>query len=559
MLEAKAKYPILTPQNSILRVSIKDIPIETLVDTPEFTLRVYRVGTEYLYVSLAPYTKQGDILLFNLDPTVFVQGEGRYAYELYYQSVLLATQQFVFALEPVNTATENAAPYAAPPVTATKAVALHNADPLAHKALFDAYKEYVRSLPVFNGDYNALINKPELFSGSYLDLTDKPALFSGSYLDLTDKPALFDGNYNSLTNKPALFDGTYASLTGKPTLFSGAYADLTGKPVLFDGNYNSLTNKPTIPSQYTDAQARSVVVAALVHAHHTNITATYDAGNSRILLAGNAGGGGSTKTRQFVATTATLTPAATDEECGTNAQAAALTIAAPAGTAWVDGDTIVFRFKDDGTARNMAWDAAYVYFGGASFPATTAAGKWMYFTAIYNAVAAKWHVMAAQVEPGGWSTTWDGVATTDSAGWGGYTLRAVVPAASLAAGSKVRMTLAAGTSGCVVAKAYVGLRAASGDDYDFESTPTRMTFGGAAGVSIPGNGTVICDDVALTIPSGRALVLAVYFTSGSIKVFANSAWTEYDKSGDDAATVNASGYSSPVSNPYMVKKIEVFS
>jgi len=72
---------------------------------------------------------------------------------------------------------------------------------------------------------------------------------SGSYVDLTNKPELFSGSYADLTNKPMLFDGTYAALTGKPVLAN----------VATSGSYADLLNKPTIPTQYTDANARAAI------------------------------------------------------------------------------------------------------------------------------------------------------------------------------------------------------------------------------------------------------------------------------------------------------------
>lgn len=51
-----------------------------------------------------------------------------------------------------------------------------------------AIQTAVDAVPVFSGDYNDLINKPQIFSGSYLDLVDRPVLFSGDYNDLTNKP-----------------------------------------------------------------------------------------------------------------------------------------------------------------------------------------------------------------------------------------------------------------------------------------------------------------------------------------------------------------------------------
>ena len=145
--------------------------------------------------------------------------------------------------------------------------------------------------------YTSLSNKPTLFSGSYADLTNKPTLFSGSYADLTNKPTIpsltgyatesyvttavsnlvdaapstldtlnelaaalgDDANY-AATITTAL--GTKANTSSLATVAtSGSYTDLTSKPTLFDGAYSSLSGKPTIPTQYTDALARSALSA----------------------------------------------------------------------------------------------------------------------------------------------------------------------------------------------------------------------------------------------------------------------------------------------------------
>lgn len=74
---------------------------------------------------------------------------------------------------------------------------------------------------------------------------------SGSYADLSNKPTLFSGSYVDLTNKPTLFDGTYASLTGKPSFAT----------VSTTGSYTDLLNKPSIPTQYTDTNARAAISA----------------------------------------------------------------------------------------------------------------------------------------------------------------------------------------------------------------------------------------------------------------------------------------------------------
>lgn len=70
--------------------------------------------------------------------------------------------------------------------------------------------------------------------------------------------------------------------------------------------------------------------------------------------------------------------------------------AAPSGSP-LDGDSIVIRIKDNGTARTLGWNAIYRAFGDA-LPTTTVAGKTMYVGINYNATDARWDVIAVNRE-----------------------------------------------------------------------------------------------------------------------------------------------------------------
>lgn len=156
------------------------------------------------------------------------------------------------------------------------------------------------------------------------------------------------GSYTDLLNKPSLFSGAYTDLSGKPALFSGAYSDLSGKPVLFSGSYTDLTNKPTIPS-------RAPAVRGIVSA-------------------------------------ATVTPTFDDDQIEITAQAAALTLANPTGTA-IPALGMVVRIKDSGVARAIAYGNQYRAVG-VTLPVTTVAGKTLYLGMIYNAADTTWDVTA---------------------------------------------------------------------------------------------------------------------------------------------------------------------
>lgn len=70
------------------------------------------------------------------------------------------------------------------------------------------------------------------------------------------------------------------------------------------------------------------------------------------------------------------------------ALAANATFAAPTGTP-TDGQTLLIRIKDNGTARTLAWNAAYRA-GDIALPTTTVLSKTMYCQFIYNSADSKW-------------------------------------------------------------------------------------------------------------------------------------------------------------------------
>lgn len=173
-----------------------------------------------------------------------------------------------------------------------------------------------------SGSYADLTNKPTLFSGAYADLTGKPALttvaVTGSYNDLTDKPTIptaytdtqaraaisitagsSGATYNSTTGvldlsaltggggggsgtvtSVALSSSGTITVSGSPITSSGSIsvdvnqanlslgsiggtlstAKITGlATVATSGSYSDLTNKPTIPTAYSDTQARAAI------------------------------------------------------------------------------------------------------------------------------------------------------------------------------------------------------------------------------------------------------------------------------------------------------------
>jgi len=100
------------------------------------------------------------------------------------------------------------------------------------------------------------------------------------------------------------------------------------------------------------------------------------------------------------ASASTLTPSiATADIYAYTALAANLTINIPIGTP-VDGDKLIFRLLDNGTARTLTWDTASTGYTviGTTLPTTTTASKMVYVGCIYNAANTRWDVIAVTTQ-----------------------------------------------------------------------------------------------------------------------------------------------------------------
>lgn len=99
---------------------------------------------------------------------------------------------------------------------------------------------------------------------------------------------------------------------------------------------------------------------------------------------------------QSVASSATVTPTFANDQVNITAQAAALALANPTGTA-VDGWGVTIRIKDNGTARAISYGTQYRALG-VTLPTTTVLGKTLYLGMIFNAADTKWDVVAVAQE-----------------------------------------------------------------------------------------------------------------------------------------------------------------
>lgn len=102
---------------------------------------------------------------------------------------------------------------------------------------------------------------------------------------------------------------------------------------------------------------------------------------------------------QSVTSSATVTPTSANDLVVITAQAEALTLAAPTGSP-VQGQALMIRIKDDGTARGITWTSGAGGYRaiGVTLPTTTVISKTIYVGLIYNSTDSRWDAIGVTTE-----------------------------------------------------------------------------------------------------------------------------------------------------------------
>lgn len=99
---------------------------------------------------------------------------------------------------------------------------------------------------------------------------------------------------------------------------------------------------------------------------------------------------------QTVTSSATVTATDSNDLVTITAQAEALTLANPTGTP-TEGQPLMFRIKDNGTARAITYGAQFRAIG-VTLPTTTTISKTTYLGCVYNSTDTKWDVVGVNTE-----------------------------------------------------------------------------------------------------------------------------------------------------------------
>jgi len=166
-----------------------------------------------------------------------------------------------------------------------------------------------------------------------------------------------------------------------------------------------------------------------------------------------------------------------------------------------------------------------------------------------------------------WATAASTTGDADTAA-ANYTIRQIITSGALSNTGKhfVRVSFEASSADVfAITKAYIGLAADSGDAYDFAATPTQLLFSGAATFEIAAGQTKVSDAAGFYSVAGKNIIVSFHIANDAAKdnVRVDSSiagWSWYSILGDDAATVNTTGYGAENANKaFGVMKVETGS
>lgn len=184
-------------------------------------------------------------------------------------------------------------------------------------------------------------------------------------------------------------DGTWGTPSGSGTVTSVSVTSANG----FAGSVATSTTTPaiTISTSITGVLKGNgtAISAATAGTDYTSPSSTETVTNKDLT--------GTSNTHKKVTTTASSgTPTPTGDSdfnhFTVTALAAGATFAAPSGTP-KDGNSLVIRIKDNGSAQTLAFNAIYRAIG-VTLPTTTVLSKTLYLGMTYNSADSKWDVTA---------------------------------------------------------------------------------------------------------------------------------------------------------------------
>ena len=214
------------------------------------------------------------------------------------------------------------------------------------------------------------------------------------------------GTYSSLIAQDGIASLQFAGDDGAAFIQAASIAAFVdGTPGLNDmpGRlvFSTTADGASTPTERMRISSAGVVSLSSTEASTSTTTGALTVGGG-VGIAGNLYVGGSILSRinsriTTAASASTLTPdVSVSDIYAYTALAVGLTVNAPIGTP-VDGNKLMFRLLDNGTARALTWNATYTIIG-VTLPTTTVVNKTTYVGCIYNANNTRWDVIAVSTQ-----------------------------------------------------------------------------------------------------------------------------------------------------------------
>ena len=250
-------------------------------------------------------------------------------------------------------------------------------------------------IPAANNGYLQLPSSTSLATGGIAWGNDTNLYRSGANTLRTDDSFSASGVVSALGGDTSYFSRLGASVANSWTLASGVSGDAqrrliiraSGAMTWGDGTNVGDTNLYRSAADTLRTDDNLIVAAAGTAANSVaTIDATQTLTNKRL-----------TRRVTSNASSATPTPDAdTADVYLLTALAAAAAFEAPTGTP-TDGQSLIIRIKDNGTARALSWNAIYRAVG-VSLPTSTVISKTHYLGFVYNSADSRWDCLAVSQE-----------------------------------------------------------------------------------------------------------------------------------------------------------------
>lgn len=170
--------------------------------------------------------------------------------------------------------------------------------------------------------------------------------------------------------------------------------DSAALPGYMPSNINGFTRvyKGITPPRITTTERDAIAAPVTGTIIYNTTTSTLNVYNGAWVAVG-----GSTYSNTANSITSAASPAPTGDakfnELYVTALSTIATFSAPSGTL-VNGNALIMRIKDDGTARGLNWNAVYRGSSDLPLPTTTIVSKTLYLKFLYNSADSKWDLIA---------------------------------------------------------------------------------------------------------------------------------------------------------------------